>query len=253
VGERRLITILRFGFEGYAPVHIPEHVPDELVSFLTPTRKFMFHGYAPVAGKFSCIYIVREGEFLFSMSPNFKRDLNNKVVSEELRKVFSIHNCSLSEKAEISKDDIDVWSIFDNVNNKRYIIVDEKERLDVHADLSREITLAFFLEKEEAIFLEDIMLREIMTRRPVSETVYGGDIFMTCIVGRNPIISIPRRGFAFRFYRDKDYDKLLKMLKKYLDSTDLNEEQRKLREELRRSREQMLGSRSYLMNTNDSE
>ena len=61
-------------------------------------------------------------------------------------------------------------------------------------------------------------------------------IFMTCIVGSYPIISIPNRGFSFRFYNDEDYDKLLDMLTNFLNHASLDEKLQNLRNDLRRTR-----------------
>jgi len=73
------------------------------------------------------------------------------------------------------------------------------------------------------------MLREKATRSMRSEKIYGGNIFMTCIVGSNPIISIPNRGFSFRFYNSEDYDKFLNMLTNFLNRISLDEKLKNLR------------------------
>jgi hypothetical protein len=103
-------------------------------------------------------------------------------------------------------------------------------------ETEKEATFSFFLDLEEAIYLEDVMLREKSTRRMASETVYGGHIFMTCIVGSNPLISVPKRGFSIRFYNGEDYEKFLKMLTEFLDRISLNTELQKLREKLKKER-----------------
>jgi len=99
-----------------------------------------------------------------------------------------------------------------------------------------EATFCFFIDKEEAIYLEDIMLREKDSRSMRSETNCGGDIFMTSISGSNPIISIPKKGFSFRFFNGKDYDKLLNMLSSFLNKTSLDEKLQELRNMLEKER-----------------
>lgn len=104
-------------------------------------------------------------------------------------------------------------------------------------DSDEEVTLCFFLDKEEGIYLEDIMLREMASRRMASDTVYGGDIFMTCIVGSNPIISIPKKEFSFRFYYGEDYGKFLEMITNFIDNSALDEKLQELRKGFREERE----------------
>jgi len=231
MGEKRVITKLIFGFEGYAPKKYQDDIPEDLLRFITPVKGYTFHGYAPVEDKFSCIYIVKEALYLFSMNIELEEELNKDDISEKLRYEFKTNGHPLSENIRKYKEDNDRWIIIDAGSldstyhrfSKIYVIIKEKGNLNVYEDLLKEATFCFFIDKEEAIYLEDIMLREKATRSMRNETIYGGNIFMTCIAGSNPIISIPNRGFSFRFYNDEDYDKLLNMLTDFLNHTSLDE------------------------------
>jgi hypothetical protein len=99
---------------------------------------------------------------------------------------------------------------------------------------NKEIAFSFFIDKNDAIALEFVLKREIIQRSMRSETFYCKTVFMTCISGSYPLISFPYRGFSIRLYNDKDYNNLLEMVTDFLDTQDLNEEQKEFREELRR-------------------
>jgi len=99
------------------------------------------------------------------------------------------------------------------------------------------VTFSFFIDKKDAIYLEDIVLREESDRSISSQTYYSEGIYMTCISGSYPIISIPKKGFSFRFYDNEDYDRFQKILIGFLDKTFLDDELQKLRNDLKKNRE----------------
>lgn len=148
-----IVTELKFGFEGYAPI-------EEGKEFQSPMAGVTFYGYAPVNDMFSVVY----------------RDMEQQE--------------------------------------------------------NKESTFCFFIDKADAVALEYVLQREIAERSMRSETFFTQTVFMTCFAGSMPIISFPRRGFSFRYRYDKDYDNLLKMLTEFLDTTNLDDELKKLRAEL---------------------
>jgi hypothetical protein len=96
-------------------------------------------------------------------------------------------------------------------------------------DSEKEATFCFYIDKADAIALEQVLTNEKTNRSMRSETFYAGSVFMTCIAGSMPIISFLQRGFSFRYRYNKDYDELLKMVTKFLDTTELDDELKKLR------------------------
>lgn len=70
--------------------------------------------------------------FLFSVGTEFQSDLDNGVVSEDLRKEFQKNEIALSDSVVVSKNESDAgWSITDG--DKIYIIEKKDDKLDVNA------------------------------------------------------------------------------------------------------------------------
>jgi len=83
------------------------------------------------------------------------------------------------------------------------------------------VRFSIALTDEEAVELEDVLLRERENRRMKSMTYYSGNVYMTCIVGSMPLISLLNKDMSFSFAKGDDYDKLLLAITSFLDKKDL--------------------------------
>jgi hypothetical protein len=79
------------------------------------------------------------------------------------------------------------------------------------------LMLSVAISPDDAVDLEAVLIMD--QREPASaSTYYSHDIFLTHIAGSCPMISLPSCGFSFMLAYQEEYNKLTKMVGRYLDS-----------------------------------
>jgi len=210
------------------PGYIPREIRDLVIQALgTPT---------PPPTMFFCVYFIRQGKYLFGLPSELGAYLREGGISRNLVEAFSSHGYLLSGRSRTYREDINTWLIFDEKFGRRYIIVEDDDVLNVYEDEGLDFALVLKLGVEDAIFLEDAMLKGKIIGMATGERVSSGYISIMFTEEENAIISIPQKGLFLGLHGKKEYNKLLRILTGYLDHANLNEEQRRLRDKLRKLR-----------------
>ena len=82
------------------------------------------------------IYACFEETYLFSIGPEFENDLNEGIISEELRDIFNTEGFPLSEEATVTKvEDNNKWKITDE--EKIYFVMKEDGKINIYEEKSR--------------------------------------------------------------------------------------------------------------------
>ena len=73
-------------------------------------------------------------KYLFSIGAEFEDDLNNGIISDELRDKFKTEGFPISETARVTKEKEDKWVITDR--EKIYIVKKEEGELNIYANIT---------------------------------------------------------------------------------------------------------------------
>jgi|GEM_PF-1198723 len=138
----------------------------------------------------------QESKYLFSISINFKNDLEENNISDDLRKAFEDNNYPLSDNVKISILSSMEWNLSDS--GKKYTIKESGNQLNIYKTKKSE--------PEETQQWETLLINtEIMveSRDKAIPTVGGILLF-----GENPNRYLPQAGIsAVAYYgKEKDYE-----------------------------------------------
>jgi hypothetical protein len=171
------------------------------------------------------IVIIEEDTKILIQNKNITEEIQERTIKTEIKPVYEGY-------AKTGEN----YQFYGDCRMKdyfccKYNIIDVKTK--------KEATTCVYINIEEAINIENLVLVEKTLRKPMSRTYCCGNIFLTCIVGDAPLLSIPSRGISIRFF-GSDYRAFKEMIKKFLDEeTILSDKQKKLRQELKKERENL--------------